>query len=70
MGGGGMGGGGGGGRGGDMRRRWRPRWAARKWRPEAEPNMKSIVMQGTIYIFNPPTTGQPAADPGLAAAVE
>ena len=39
--------------------------------PEAEPNMKSIVLQGTVYIFNPPTA-QPAAgaDGSLAATAE
>jgi len=38
--------------------------------PESEPYMKSIVIQGIVYIFNPPTAGQPAADPGLAASIE
>jgi hypothetical protein len=40
--------------------------------PEAEPNMKSIVIQGIVYIFNPPTTGDAAAaaDPGMSAPVQ
>jgi hypothetical protein len=29
--------------------------------PEQEPNMKSVVLQGTVYIFNPPSEGAPAA---------
>lgn len=38
--------------------------------PEQEPNMKTVVLQGTVYIFNPPSTDapQPAGDPGLANA--
>lgn len=35
--------------------------------PEAEPNMKTVVIQGVVYIFNPPTE-EPAADSSLATA--
>ena len=35
--------------------------------PEQEPNMKTVVLQGTIYIFNPPTEAAPA-DASLATA--
>lgn len=35
--------------------------------PEQEPNMKTVVLQGTVYIFNPPSTDamQIAGDPAL-----
>jgi hypothetical protein len=32
--------------------------------PESEPNMKSIVLQGTVYIFNPPTEAPAAGSDG------
>lgn len=38
--------------------------------PEQEPNMKTVVLQGTVYIFNPPSTETAPAgsDPSLANA--
>jgi hypothetical protein len=67
LGGGGMGGGfgGRGGGGGGV-------VGGQEMAPEAEPYMKSIVIQGIIYIFNPPTTGEAAAaaDPGMSASIE
>jgi len=36
--------------------------------PEQEPTMKTIVLQVTVYIFNPPTEQQPANDPSMATA--
>jgi hypothetical protein len=40
--------------------------------PEPDPQMKSIVIQGIIYIFNPPSTGEAAAaaDPGMSASIQ
>jgi hypothetical protein len=35
--------------------------------PESEPNMKSIVLQGTVYIFNPPTEAAAAGADGSLA---
>ena len=35
--------------------------------PEQEPNMKSVVLQGTVYIFNPPSEQPAAGDDALAA---
>jgi hypothetical protein len=35
--------------------------------PEQEPNMKSVVLQGTVYIFNPPSEAGAAAGEGTAA---
>ena len=40
---------------------------AEEMTPETEPYMKSIILQGTVYIFNPPTE-ETAADPALATA--
>jgi hypothetical protein len=39
---------------------------AEEMTPDAEPNMKTVVLQGTVYIFNPPT--EAAADASLANA--
>jgi hypothetical protein len=38
--------------------------------PEQEPNMKTVVLQGTVYIFNPPSADamQAASDPSLTPA--
>lgn len=37
--------------------------------PEQEPNMKSVVLQGTVYIFNPPSeAAAPAAGDGASLA--
>ena len=30
--------------------------------PESEPMMKTVVLQGTVYIFNPPTDAPAASD--------
>ena len=65
-----MGGGGMGGRGGEFGGGGGGVVGGQEMAPEAEPYMKSIVIQGIIYIFNPPTTGEAAADPGMSASIE
>jgi hypothetical protein len=37
--------------------------------PEQEPTMKTVVLQGTVYIFNPPTEQRPTGDASLANTV-
>jgi hypothetical protein len=61
--------GGGGGRGGDGGYGAATTAMTMDMTPEQEPNMKTVVLQGTVYIFNPPTTdAQPASDPALSTA--
>jgi hypothetical protein len=62
--GGGRGGGGRGGEGGGYGAMSGP--LSVEMMPEQEPNMKTIVVQGTVYIFNPPTEAGTSADASLA----
>jgi hypothetical protein len=58
---------GGGGRGGYSRSS--PSLEGEVMTPEAEPNIKTVVLQGVVYIFNPPTDAEAEAS-GQVAGVQ